>query len=105
MEIITISCNKLFKNIIVFLSLGMWEQNGMMETLLRAFILLYTLDRRLLQMLFSSAEWYKEVERQELPGGEEQRTMDKFVTIVPVLLSLIRDSCWRYNELCREESP
>lgn len=56
METITISCSKLFKNIIVFLCLGMWEQNDIMETLLRAFILLYILDRHLLQMLFSSAE-------------------------------------------------
>lgn len=69
---LTISCNKLFKNIIVFLCLGMWEQNDTMETLLRAFILLHILDRHLLPMLFSSAEWYKKVNVRDYPEGKNK---------------------------------
>lgn len=33
------------------------------------------------------------------------RTMDRFVNIVSVLLSIINDSCLRYSKFSCEESP
>lgn len=38
-----------------------------------------------------------------MPGNIlRERTMDRFVTIVPVLLSIIKDNCLRYNKLSCE---